>query len=698
MHNLMTNCRKIATLLAAGGCVLFFLPNEATRAQTTRDPGLETEGPLLAPMADADGLPLAPNISLPQDSQPLESQDEEFSFMLRGPVHEAFAEPWQKDPVDFPLVSETPPPPVDEVPPEVQPAGTNVQWISGYWAWDDQASKFIWISGLWRDVPPGQSWNPGQWFASAEGWQWIPGYWASAEQTETTFVPEPPQSIDNGPSSAAPGEDYFYVPGSWLFQDDQYVWRAGYWCPRLENRVWVPAYYIGTAEGYVYCPGYWDYPLEDRGILFAPVEFQRPVYLNVGWRYQPACVVNTGVDFFVHLFAHPVRGYCFGDWYDFGHIGYRPWVHSHFAFGCYDPLFTYYRFRGFRFRGGNDYWINHIYNRHRHFATNRQLRPQRHFIRGGGQGQGPGHHQVASRPGNHQDQLGSLYRDVAKRTKPDRPYRTERPRPGAGTRNPSEVVSGRGENRGEVRRRDAARGNADRVAGNGQANRGTGNRGNESSATAGQRERNRGPGNQANGNSQRAANAQTLRDSVAGAAGRTPRENSNSRERSTPRTGEALATRQPGSAAAPRPGRPPQSGNREDRQRSAGRGGSSQLDRRLQQQVERLRDQNQRLSSPPSSRRTDSRSATVNGGRAPNPGSAMRSANGPRAANGPREQPTGHAQPTGRQGSTTCGVRLPITPGTALSTRGLADCLRILPETPTRIASTPDRTGGVLPP
>ena len=45
---------------------------------------------------------------------------------------------------------------IDEVPPEYKPEGENVQWIPGYWAWDVAQSDFIWVSGLWRDVPPGR--------------------------------------------------------------------------------------------------------------------------------------------------------------------------------------------------------------------------------------------------------------------------------------------------------------------------------------------------------------------------------------------------------------------------------------------------------------------------------------------------------------------------------------------------------------
>src|SRR5207248_1484844 len=76
-----------------------------------------------------------------------------------------------------PVVPKEPPEPIDELPPDQKPEGDNVQWIPGYWAWDDQASDFLWISGFWRDVPPGRRWVPGTWQKVEGGWQWVAGFW-----------------------------------------------------------------------------------------------------------------------------------------------------------------------------------------------------------------------------------------------------------------------------------------------------------------------------------------------------------------------------------------------------------------------------------------------------------------------------------------------------------------------------------------
>jgi hypothetical protein len=76
-----------------------------------------------------------------------------------------------------PILANGPPPPIDEWPPE-QPQGINVQWLDGYWGWDADISDFLWVSGIWQDLPPNRQWVPGYWTRAGEGWQRIAGFWA----------------------------------------------------------------------------------------------------------------------------------------------------------------------------------------------------------------------------------------------------------------------------------------------------------------------------------------------------------------------------------------------------------------------------------------------------------------------------------------------------------------------------------------
>src|SRR5262249_13700121 len=81
----------------------------------------------------------------------------------RGPIHEAFAQPVTDTAHPGLIAPKQPSDPVPEEPPEQKPEGENVQWIPGYWAWDNDKSDYIWVSGFWRVPPPGRRWVPGYW-------------------------------------------------------------------------------------------------------------------------------------------------------------------------------------------------------------------------------------------------------------------------------------------------------------------------------------------------------------------------------------------------------------------------------------------------------------------------------------------------------------------------------------------------------
>src|SRR5262249_21405004 len=147
----------------------------------------------------------------------------------RGPIHEAFAEPVNGQPAPNRVVEKEPPPLIEEQPPDQRPAGDNVQWIGGYWAWGDARNDFLWVSGFWRTPPPGRTWVPGSWRGANGGFQWVSGYWTPAQQIEQQYLPPPPASVESGPVVPAPSPDHVYVPGSWYYSGYRYVWRPGVW-------------------------------------------------------------------------------------------------------------------------------------------------------------------------------------------------------------------------------------------------------------------------------------------------------------------------------------------------------------------------------------------------------------------------------------------------------------------------------------
>ena len=330
---------------------------------------------------------------LDRADSPINDQDQEVEFLTRGPMHEAFAEPYQANPEETLVVAKQPPEPINELPPNYRPEGNDVAWIPGYWAWDDERTDFIWISGVWRDFPPGQQWIPGYWHQVPTGYQYVGGFWIGGDVADVAYLPTPPASLDQGPSSPSPGENYFYIPGSWAYQNSDYQWQPGYWSPAQEDWVWNPTRYVWTPSGCVHQSGYWDYDVPNRGVLFSPVYYRQPIYQNANYNYRPQYAINTGLGLFANIFLGPRNSrYYFGDYYgsQFGNR-YQPWVTRFHGRGHYDPFYSSYAnrgpasFSGNRGFGGTNL-ITWIGNQHQQFANNAQYRPaptisaQRQFL------------------------------------------------------------------------------------------------------------------------------------------------------------------------------------------------------------------------------------------------------------------------------------------------------------------------------
>jgi WXXGXW repeat (2 copies) len=265
--------------------------------------------------------------------------------LTRGPIHEAFAEPLTANPRPNPIIHQKPPAAIEELPPDQKPEGAHIQWISGYFAWDETSNDYIWISGLWRATPPDRQWMPGHWMAEGDGWQWISGYWAVEGQAEVEYLPPPPTSIDMGPSADAPDADSIYTPGTWVYQERRYLWRPGFWLRANPDWFYNPAQYTYTPAGYIFSDGYWDFPLDRRGMLFAPARFSADAWSTPGWNYQPRYAIgNQGL--LGSLFERPdFNRYYFGDYYEpeYGRQGFVPWFDHHMGAKTADPLFSYSR-------------------------------------------------------------------------------------------------------------------------------------------------------------------------------------------------------------------------------------------------------------------------------------------------------------------------------------------------------------------
>ena len=301
---------------------------------------------------------------------------EEATVLSHGPVHEAFAEPVLLESQQGIVAPKQPPETIEEIPPNVRPEGKNVQWIPGYWAWEEQRKDFLWVSGVWRDAPPDQRWVPGYWTEVEGGHTWVSGFWIGDDVAQVEYLPHPPASLEEGAQSPSPSESHFWVPGNWQLREQRYVWRPGYWQEGHENWVWVPARYYNSPRGSIYAAGYWDYDLPRRGILFSPVYYDRPVYTQAGYSYTPHHFVDLAL-ITGHLFVHARhRHYYFGDYYaaDFAKAGIHPWFEFHAGRRGYDPIFAYRHWQEGR---GSQQWSRQLEQRYQHLQENEAERPAR---------------------------------------------------------------------------------------------------------------------------------------------------------------------------------------------------------------------------------------------------------------------------------------------------------------------------------
>jgi hypothetical protein len=301
--------------------------------------------------------------------------EEDVQVLASGPIHEAFAQAVALDPEPGITAPKPPPELIEEIPPDQKPKG-DVQWISGYWAWDDERNEYIWVSGIWRVPPPGRQWVPGYWNPVTQGYQWIPGYWASVTAKQTEYLPEPPESVEVGPSSNAPSPDYIWIPGCWLWHYGRYAWRPGYWAAVHPDWIWVPAYYSWTPRGYIFVRGYWDYTVIHRGVLFAPVFFPR-VHLGLSFWFSPGFVIDLNIFSDALFVRHRYHHYYYGNYYAprYYKRGIYPWFSLHARRVVYDPIYTHQRWHH---RKDKD-WENRLEAKFRDRREHEGTRPPRSF-------------------------------------------------------------------------------------------------------------------------------------------------------------------------------------------------------------------------------------------------------------------------------------------------------------------------------
>ena len=286
---------------------------------------------------------LTATTALAQDLQPKPAANVEMDVLTRGPLHEGFAIPVHFGTDTRLTVDRQPPEMIQEFAPSYRPQG-NMEWIPGYWSWDNDLKDFIWISGIWRDAPPERRWIPGYWQPQSDkSFAWMSGFWYPTDAQNIEFHPAPPEQKMVAPQGNAPSANHFWVPGNWEPENGKYVWRDGFWSKHEEGHVWIPMQNMPSADGFVHVPGYWDYPIDERGTIFAPVHFKSNLAQAAAIQYTPDVAVPAD-NLQFHLFADPRRNsYMFGNYYDpmYANQGILPWYRYYPSVGYIDPLVGY---------------------------------------------------------------------------------------------------------------------------------------------------------------------------------------------------------------------------------------------------------------------------------------------------------------------------------------------------------------------
>ena len=321
----------------------------------------------------AAGILLAMGLLPVRAAEPAGSPNDGAEVLTRGPVHEAFAETITFKPTPGMLVPRAAPALIEELPPDQRPAGANISWIPGYWAWDSEGGSHIWVSGIWRNLPPGRQWMPGYWSEAGQDFQWVSGYWADAAAEEVEYLSEPPESMEAGPNIKAPSRDHSWMPGSWIWRESRYLWRPGYWDVARPDWVWVPSYYVQSPRGYICVDGYYDYSIDRRGMIFAPVRFSGNDYSRPDYYYRPSTVISL-TSLVEHLFLRPrQRHYYFGDYYDpeYRQSGYYASYNYYSGGHGYDPIYAHNRWR----HREDDRWERRNEENFRYYRDNQDERP-----------------------------------------------------------------------------------------------------------------------------------------------------------------------------------------------------------------------------------------------------------------------------------------------------------------------------------
>lgn len=183
------------------------------------------------------------------------------------------------------IVVETAPPP-ERVERVVERPG--YVWTPGYWRWDANARRDVWVGGAYVADRPGFTWMPGRWSPGPNHtWRFRGGYWAQrgapgygqgpgpGPRPGQGAGPRPGQGQGAGPGGnsnfpnvappaprieavvARPGQ--VWTPGYWNWEGNHYVWTGGAYVRAHPGWNWIRAQWAqGPNGGWHLQQGHWQ--------------------------------------------------------------------------------------------------------------------------------------------------------------------------------------------------------------------------------------------------------------------------------------------------------------------------------------------------------------------------------------------------------------------------------------------------------
>jgi len=230
------------------------------RAQAPPPPGRAGSPPLEGPATELEPIPAAAD---PRRGEATAPEGE-----TRRATHDALQAPEPRTRADRVYSRQQPPAPIAERPAGVRP-GRRAQWVPGYWDWDTEQNQFVWVGGTWQVAPPGSIWVAGRWRRDDGGWYRVPGFWSRRRELQGALNNDaaasqpswratgPPADHPADTPAAAPGPDFFFIPGHYTPDGDRLAWKPGFWARLQPGWDWVPARWVRRPAGWEFRAGHW---------------------------------------------------------------------------------------------------------------------------------------------------------------------------------------------------------------------------------------------------------------------------------------------------------------------------------------------------------------------------------------------------------------------------------------------------------